>query len=152
MFTNPPSIEFPFSRPPSADLHDPSVWPLFHPLSTSELLPSNFHFSVLLLIHELSPGKVLPQSSSHSLSERIPPSANVYDPSIFQSLPFFQSLPTSAEPNPLLAHWDNTAQQKGADDKYDALATLNMNCECNDKYDAQEKTNTNKSAALMTKN
>ena len=150
MFTIPPSIQFPFSRPHLLLMF--MILPLTTfftlSLSTSEFLPFSFHFYVLLL----SSGEVLPQSSSHSLGERIPASANVHDPSIFQSLPFFQSVPTSAEPNPLLAHWDNTAQQKGADDKFDALATLNMNCECNDKYDAQEKTNTNKSAALMTKN
>ena len=151
MFTIPPSIQFPFSRPHLLLMF--TIAPsdhFFHSLSQ----PQSSFRSVFISMFSFSfSGEVLPQSSSHSLGERISPSANVYDPSIFQfSLPFFQSVPTSAEPNPLLAHWDNTAQQKGADDKFDALATLNMNCECNDKYDAQEKTNTNKSAALMTKN
>ena len=56
------------------------------------------------------------------------PSSNVYDPSFCPLYPtppplpppFSHSLPTSAEPNPLPAQCDNTAQQKGADNKYDA--------------------------------
>ena len=54
-----------------------------------------------------------------------PPSSNVYDPSFCPVPPFFHSLPTSAEANPLPAQCDNTAQQKGAD-KYDAHATINI--------------------------
>ena len=86
---------------------------------TWDLLPSPVSGEVLFKRHPKIQEPFPPQREPHLLLVFTIRSGK-FQLSVSSSLwpipTFFQSLPTSAaEPNPLLAQWDNTAQQKGAE-------------------------------------